>query len=681
MATEILKNIQEEVTCPICLELLSDPLSLDCGHSFCQTCITANSQEVSSAEKNSCPVCRTTYEPGNMRPNRHLANVASKLREVKLSPEIEEKKDLCAHHGEKLLLFCKEDWMFICWLCERSQEHRDHHTFLIEEVAKECQEKLQANLESLREKQQKAEVFETALREEKTSWKKQIEIEIQCVQKEFKQLRDIIDVEELKELQKLRQEDENIFHNLEESEKELVQQKQLLQDLILDMEHTLQASMKEMLQNVNGIIKRSETLTLIEPKSFPLEKRKVFQAPNLGSILQELNVQMDLKDPGNNPAIAISSNGREVKLVSYQNTSHQKISCNSCNNYVLGSQAFKSGKYYWEVDVSKKQEWVVGKTVKRRASEARLRNTISRTIVMATEILKNIQDEVTCPICLELLLEPLSMDCGHSFCQTCITANSQHFSQAEKSRCPVCRTTYEAGNMRPNRHLANIASRLREVKLSSEMGEKNDLCAHHGEKLLLFCKKDWKFICWLCERSQEHRGHHTYLIEEVAKECQEYLQANLESMREKQQKAEVFETALREEKTSWKKQIETEIQSVQKEFKQMRDIIDVEELKELRKLRKENENIFHNLEESEKKLVQQKQLLQDLIIDMERTLQASMKEMLQNVKDIIKRSETLTLTEPKSFPLGKRKVFQAPDLGRILQELNELKNMQRYWGR
>lgn len=64
---------------------------------------------------------------------------------------------------------------------------------------------------------------------------------------------------------------------------------------------------------------------------------------------------MDLKDPGNNPGIAISSNGREVKLVPNQN-----ISCQSCNNYVWGSQAIKSGKYYWEVDVSNKTEWVIG---------------------------------------------------------------------------------------------------------------------------------------------------------------------------------------------------------------------------------------------------------------------------------------------------------------------------------
>nr|2YRG_A Chain A, Tripartite motif-containing protein 5 [Homo sapiens] len=44
----------------------------------------------------------------------------------------------------------------------------------------------------------------------------------------------------------------------------------------------------------------------------------------------------------------------------------------------------------------------------------------------------------------------------------------------------------------------------------SPEGQKVDHCARHGEKLLLFCQEDGKVICWLCERSQEHRGHHTF---------------------------------------------------------------------------------------------------------------------------------------------------------------------------
>ena len=64
--------------------------------------------------------------------------------------------------------------------------------------------------------------------------------------------------------------------------------------------------------------------------------------------------------------------------------------------------------------------------------------------------------------------------------------------------------------------MANIVERLKEFKSSPEEEQKVNVCAKHGEKLQLFCEKDMVAICWLCERSQEHRGHQTALIEEVA---------------------------------------------------------------------------------------------------------------------------------------------------------------------
>lgn len=141
MASGILENIREEVTCPICLELLKEPLSLDCGHSFCQDCLTVNSKKsmMGLEGKSNCPVCRVSYQPGNLRLNRHVANIVERLRKVSLSPEVEQKGNLCVHHEEKLLFFCKEDGKVICWICERSQQHCDHQTFLVEEVAQEYQ--------------------------------------------------------------------------------------------------------------------------------------------------------------------------------------------------------------------------------------------------------------------------------------------------------------------------------------------------------------------------------------------------------------------------------------------------------------------------------------------------------------------------------------------------------------
>lgn len=140
---------------------------------------------------------------------------------------------------------------------------------------------------------------------------------------------------------------------------------------------------------------------------------------------------------------------------------------------------------------------------------------------MALKVL-NIQDEVSCPICLELLTESLTLDCGHSFCQACITMNTKEveISPGEESSCPVCGVRFSLGNLWPNQHLVNIMERIREFRLNAEEELKRDLCVRHEEKLRLFCKEDRKVICWLCERSPEHRGHHTFLVEEVVKECQ-----------------------------------------------------------------------------------------------------------------------------------------------------------------
>uniref|UniRef100_A0A8I3WWT3 RING-type E3 ubiquitin transferase n=2 Tax=Callithrix jacchus TaxID=9483 RepID=A0A8I3WWT3_CALJA len=300
---------------------------------------------------------------------------------------------------------------------------------------------------------------------------------------------------------------------------------------------------------------------------------------------------------------------------------------------------------------------------------------------MASRILVNIKEEVTCPICLELLTEPLSLDCGHSFCQACITANHKESTlhQGERS-CPLCRMSYPSENLRPNRHLANIVERLKEFMLSPEEGQKVDHCARHGEKLLLFCQQDGNVICWLCERSQEHRGHHTFLVEEVAEKYQEKLQVALEMMRQKQQDAEKLEADVREEQASWKIQIRNDKTNIMAEFKQLRDILDCEESKELQNLEKEEKNILKRLVQSESDMVLQTQSIRVLISDLERRLQGSVMELLQGVDDVIKRIEKVTLQKPKTFLNEKRRVFRAPDLKGMLQAFKELTEVQRYWG-
>ncbi|XP_058401792.1 E3 ubiquitin-protein ligase TRIM22-like isoform X2 [Diceros bicornis minor] len=361
MASGILVNIKNEVTCPICLELLTKPLSLRCGHSFCQVCIKTHDKEsrIGQGGESSCPVCRTPYQPGKLRRNWPMANIAERFREVKLNLEEEQKGDLCVRHGEKLLFFCKEDGKVLCWLCERAKEHRGHHTFLMEDVAQEYQEKLQAALERLKNEQQEAEKLEADVREERTSWKNQIRCDTQRIQAEFYQMRSILNSEEQKELHKLKNEEGDILRNLAKAEKKLVRQSQLVRALISDVEHRLQGSTMKMLQDVNGILERSETLTLKKPKTFPVEQRRVSRASDLIGKLQVFKVDVMLNPVKSCSNVIISADKRKVMLRRVLEVFNMNP-CNFSTFDILGHQCFSSGKYYWEVDVSRKIAWIMG---------------------------------------------------------------------------------------------------------------------------------------------------------------------------------------------------------------------------------------------------------------------------------------------------------------------------------
>lgn len=57
-------SISEDLLCTICASVLHDPMSLHCGHSFCQLCLASmwkSSGNPSSAVNLKCPVCRSPW--------------------------------------------------------------------------------------------------------------------------------------------------------------------------------------------------------------------------------------------------------------------------------------------------------------------------------------------------------------------------------------------------------------------------------------------------------------------------------------------------------------------------------------------------------------------------------------------------------------------------------------------
>ncbi|XP_075858347.1 E3 ubiquitin-protein ligase TRIM34-like isoform X1 [Microcebus murinus] len=332
MASTILSKVQKEEICPVCLQLLTEPLSLGCGHSLCQACVTVNHEEavIGPGATSSCPVCDIRYSAGNLQADRHLANIVERLRDVDLRPDYGKKRDLCYRHGEKLVLFCKEDGKVICWVCERSQEHRGHHTFLMEELVNECQYRVQT--------------------------------ERQRIQAEFNHLRSILNIEEQRELQRLKEEEKMTLDHLAESEDEVVQQRQLVKELISELERRGQWSSVELLQDRSGIMKWSEVWMLKKPKAVSKKLKTVFRTPDLSRMLQVFRELTDVRCYW----VDITLNPVNLNLNLILSEDHRQLSSvpiwpvKFYNYGILGSQYFYSGKHYWEIDVSKKTAWILG---------------------------------------------------------------------------------------------------------------------------------------------------------------------------------------------------------------------------------------------------------------------------------------------------------------------------------
>ncbi|KAG7458823.1 hypothetical protein MATL_G00224710 [Megalops atlanticus] len=76
---------QERFNCPICLDILKDPVSVPCGHSYCMGCIKGYWDKDDITGVYSCPQCRQTFTPRPaLNKNTVLAEVMEKLEQTGL---------------------------------------------------------------------------------------------------------------------------------------------------------------------------------------------------------------------------------------------------------------------------------------------------------------------------------------------------------------------------------------------------------------------------------------------------------------------------------------------------------------------------------------------------------------------------------------------------------------------
>ncbi|XP_054914592.1 E3 ubiquitin/ISG15 ligase TRIM25-like [Poeciliopsis prolifica] len=71
----------EQFCCSVCLDLLNEPVTIHCGHSYCRSCIESSWDRQGEREEYSCPQCRETFHPRPvLKRNNMLAEVVKKFK-------------------------------------------------------------------------------------------------------------------------------------------------------------------------------------------------------------------------------------------------------------------------------------------------------------------------------------------------------------------------------------------------------------------------------------------------------------------------------------------------------------------------------------------------------------------------------------------------------------------------
>jgi len=84
------KLIQRGLSCPICIEFLSEPLLLACGHSFCRVCLLQSS--FLAPDGRHCPNCRRPIELKDPASHPADATLVAQIQEIVPANEIEARK-------------------------------------------------------------------------------------------------------------------------------------------------------------------------------------------------------------------------------------------------------------------------------------------------------------------------------------------------------------------------------------------------------------------------------------------------------------------------------------------------------------------------------------------------------------------------------------------------------------
>nr|XP_023692652.1 tripartite motif-containing protein 65 isoform X3 [Paramormyrops kingsleyae] len=145
--------MSKNLCCSICLDQFKVPVTIPCGHTFCQKCITVHWDKMTETNMDiKCPICNEKFDPRpTLKRNVTLSDVTETIQlgtesqgattVHRQSAMTAQAQVLCDRHKKALVYYCKTDSMCVCCECA-IRECRNHEQVLMEEEKQRREEGL-----------------------------------------------------------------------------------------------------------------------------------------------------------------------------------------------------------------------------------------------------------------------------------------------------------------------------------------------------------------------------------------------------------------------------------------------------------------------------------------------------------------------------------------------------------
>uniref|UniRef100_A0AAZ1XJ71 Tripartite motif-containing protein 16-like n=1 Tax=Oreochromis aureus TaxID=47969 RepID=A0AAZ1XJ71_OREAU len=273
---------QTKFCCSVCLDLLKDPVTIPCGHSYCMNCIKSFWDEEEKKKIYSCPQCRQTF---TARPvlvkNTMLADLVEELKKTGLQaapadhcyagpedvacdfctgrkmkafksclvcfvsycakhlqthfissafethklvePSKKLRENICSRHDEVMKMFCRTDQQSICYLCS-VDEHKGHDTVSAAAERTERQRELEVSRQNIQQRIQDREKDVKLLQQEVEAINQSADQTVEHSEKIFTELIHLIQKRSSDVKQQIRSQQETEVSRVKELEEKLEQE-------------------------------------------------------------------------------------------------------------------------------------------------------------------------------------------------------------------------------------------------------------------------------------------------------------------------------------------------------------------------------------------------------------------------------------------------------------------------